>query len=275
LAVKVTFLTNACCIYESGGFRLLCDPWLTPGAFGTWMQYPPLKAKPDDFCDVDGIYISHCHQDHLDPETLKHFRKDIPIFILQDKLSISAKILSRLGFTKVQSVAPKRQVNFHSFKMTFFEPWTKHPHHDCEIGNVVDSAMLIEADGKKILNCNDNTLSLEAAEAFYQEHGAVDIAQLNSNGASFYPACFRNLTHREKLAEKERILEQQTGHMVAVARALRVKMVQPFAGAFRLSYGLERLNQYLPVWDPEVIAIFCQERGLDALVLAEGESYDL
>jgi UDP-MurNAc hydroxylase len=274
--VKLTHISNACCIYESDGFRLLADPWLTEPVFGSWVHDPPLKTKVEDVLDVDALYISHIHADHCDPETLKHFRRDIPIVCLADRFMPAH--LERMGFLDVAALPDgvgMPLTDLCEFEVRVFGPFCKHPHHDCEVGNVVDSALLIEANGHAIINCNDNTMSLEAAERFRKDYGQVDVAQLNSNAAGPYPACFTNLTHDEKLAERDRILKQQTDHMVEVARILGAKVVQPFAGAYKLGHGKEHLNQYLPVWPSSRIAEYLIERDVRAVALDEGETLDL
>lgn len=270
--MKLTFITNACCIYEHDGFYLLADPWLVPGAFGTWVHDPPLKTSPDVLVEVDALYISHIHPDHLCEKTLAYFRRGIPIITLRDKLSLAEKKLKQLGFTRLLAMEDRDVARCGPFSVTMFGPFTKHPFHECEIGNVVDSALLIEAGGKRVLNTNDNTFSLESAQWFRDTYGQVDVAQLNSNAAGPYPACFSNLTHEQKLVEKVRIAELQLDHMNAVAKILGAKKTMPFAGQYKLGYGLEHLNQYLPKYSDQEIA---SALDVPALVLAEGESYEL
>lgn len=273
--MKLTHYGNAFCEYSHAGFRLLADPWLLGTPFETWGHSPPLKTKIQDILGADAIYISHCHQDHLDRETLQHFRRDVPIVILDEPLHISARALRGMGFTNVAEVGNGVTHKVGPFTLKLFGPWVGHPFHATDTGNAVDSAMLVMCDGKSILNCNDNTLTPHAACIFRAIHAAPDVAQLNSNGASCYPATFRNLTHEEKLAERERILLQQHQNLVEVSKALGAKRVQPFAGQFQLVNGKEHLNQYLPVWDTARIGGFLEEHGVKALCLREGESYEL
>ncbi len=278
--MKVTFYTNACALYESQGFRLLADPWLSETAFdGSWLHDPPISTKPTDLLDVDALYISHIHGDHLDPETLKHYRRDIPIITLKDKYSFCLKHLEKMGFTKVIGLPDKGTFSSATFTLTMFAPFATHPYHasECELGNVVDSALFIEADGQSVLNCNDNTLTVEKAKWFRETYGSPTLAQLNYNCAGPYPACFQNLTLAEKHSESRRLIDLNLRHMRDVARALGAKVVQPFAGAFRLGGSPEKeaMNAYNGTCSAEEAAAYLTAHDIEALVLTEGEEVDL
>lgn len=275
--MKLTFITNACCIVEAQGFRLLSDPWLVPGAFGTWTHDPPLRTRPEDVADVDALYISHVHPDHLCPATLASFRKDVPVVTLKDKLGITERKLGELGFTQVFALPERASAGRFPFRFTLFAPFTAHPFHgdDCELGNVLDSAMLIEADGQRILNTNDNTPDVEAAEWLRRDYGPFDVVQLNWNNAGPYPACFDNLSHDEKLSEASRILERNLAHMAAVAKVLGAKYTMPFAGQYKLGFGMEHLNQYLGTCPAREACAYLENAGIRPLYLEEGQSLDL
>lgn len=275
--MKLTFVANACCLYESDGFRLLADPWLVPGAFGTWTHDPPLQRDwLPELLDVDALYISHIHPDHCDEATLKHFRRDIRIITLEDKLSLCRKHLQKMGFTKIIGLAHREEHYLNPFWITMFEPFCKHPFFDenCEIGNVVDSAITIHDDKHQVLNCNDNTLSLDAAICLHLEYGPFDVAQLNWNNAGPYPACFRNLREQEKLDEAETCIARNLNHMSKVARILAPKYVMPFAGTYKLGFGKEHLNPYLGTTTAQAAAEYLERKGIQTLVLGEGESFD-
>jgi UDP-MurNAc hydroxylase len=282
--LKLTFINNACALYEHDGFRLLSDPWLVPGAFGTWVNDPPLKTRVEDLLGVDALYISHVHPDHLDPETLKHFPRETPIVTLREPLGLVPRKLAELGLHNVialgdrETAILKHTMKAGQLEVTAFAPFTKHPFHAdaTEIGNVVDSALLIQGGGVKVLNSNDNTPSLEAAEWLRKEYGPFDVAQLNWNNAGPYPACFDNLTHEEKLSEANRCLDRNLQHMRAVALILDAKYTMPFAGQYKLGYGLEHLNQYLGTCSAANACFYLDGTlGVRALRLAEGESVDL
>jgi len=132
--MKVTFISNACCIYEANRMRILTDPWLVDGAFeGAWFHAPALKTKPRDLIDVDALFISHIHPDHYDLKTLSAFQRDIPIFILDAYPGFLKKSLEHLGFTKVIAIPPEKPYEFGPFELTLFSPFAKHAHHEAEI----------------------------------------------------------------------------------------------------------------------------------------------
>lgn len=262
--MHVNYIDNACAIYESKGFRLLSDPWLTDGAFeGSWYHE---KGKLDNLdwssiLSVDALYISHVHPDHYDPATLSKFRKDIPIYILDTPINFLSGKLIDLGFTNIRRSKSGDTVLVGPFKITLYAPFSKHPFDDSVLGSFIDSAMVIEDDKKLILNANDNTPTEEAAEMLVKNHGVFDQAQLKYSCAGPYPSCFLNLSHDEKLAEKRRLLTRQRVSMNRVAEILGARAV-PFAGDYILAGSLAHKNQYLAI------------EGLDLTKVPEGKPYD-
>src|SRR5438046_478470 len=100
--MKVTYISSACVVVEQAGKRVLCDPWLTDGAYyGSWYHYPPLTVTPEDFADVDYVFISHVHPDHLDVATLKRLPRSLPLLIHDYEEKFVLRIVQGLGFTNV------------------------------------------------------------------------------------------------------------------------------------------------------------------------------
>ena len=80
--MQVTYLGHAAILLESGGTRILMDPWLTdPTYHGTWWHYPPLELGVRDLPRIDYLYVSHEHPDHFDPPTLAQLDKDMHVVI--------------------------------------------------------------------------------------------------------------------------------------------------------------------------------------------------
>ena len=77
---KFEYLGHAGWVIKNKDIKIVCDPWLNPEGtfFSSWYQFPrndhiDLKSL---VADVDALYISHSHNDHLDSWTLNHFDKN-------------------------------------------------------------------------------------------------------------------------------------------------------------------------------------------------------
>ena len=80
--MKLTHIASATTLIEHDGIKILTDPWLIGDEFyGSWTHYPPIDVDFSRFDDVDFIYISHIHQDHMSRETLDKINKEIPVLI--------------------------------------------------------------------------------------------------------------------------------------------------------------------------------------------------
>lgn len=157
-----------------------------------------------------------------------------------------------------------------------FGPFTKHPYHAdaCEIGNVVDSSILIEHKGKSVLNTNDNSPDLKTAHWLGEKYKPT-IAQLNYNNAGPYPACFINLTEAKKREEATKCVERNLAHMYAVASAMGPQWVMPFAGAYKLGGKWAHMNEYLGTTSVEHAVAYLENQGIRAFSLGENEVFDL
>ena len=107
--MKLTYLTSASVIIEDQNVKILCDPWLVDGEFyGSWANYPPLSFSPEEFNNVDYIYISHIHPDHCSIKTLNKMNKDIPILIHNYYSKFLKNNIERLGYKVIEIDHNKR-----------------------------------------------------------------------------------------------------------------------------------------------------------------------
>ncbi len=250
--MKFEFIGNASGIFHGDkGTKLLCDPWIVNGVFdGSWGHYPPLETKIENLLDVDILYVSHIHQDHYDDRHF-NFRKDIPIIVLDDKFNFLIKNLERNGFTNLIHIKDNETVSVEEFKITLYAPFTKHNFHDAQIGNLIDSAMVVQNDDITAINFNDNTPTVDSCRKLREKFKKVDLAMINYNAAGPYPSCFDNLTEAEKIGENNSILLRNYDYMVSLVNELQPLYVLPFAGAYILGGKLFYKNKYLgtATWD--------------------------
>jgi UDP-MurNAc hydroxylase len=276
--LNLTFYNNACCTYESNGFKMLCDPWLHDGAFeGSWHLYPPMKTKPEDFQDVDCLYVSHLHPDHFDAETLRKLNKQMPVVILDHGPNFLKRRLVDLGYENVIAVKDGQSCTVGPFELTLYAPFSKHVFHESQLGNLIDSAIVVSDGRYTILNANDNTPSLDAARRLRATHGKFSVAQLNFNAAGPFPSCFHNLSLEGKRLAHARVLDRNLAHLVALAKILEPEFVMPFAGAFVIGGKQWRKNEVLGTTTWDVAAQYVRDHipGQKTIVLNEGLTYNL
>jgi len=173
---------------------------------------PPLETTMEDVLDVDIVYLSHIHQDHYDERYFVNFRKDIPIIVLDDNYNFLIKNLERNGFTNLILIKNNETKSVAEFKITLYAPFIKDNFSDAKVGNLIDSAMVVQNNNTVAINFNDNTPTVECCTMLREKFKKIDLAMINYNAAGPYPSCFNNLTKAEKLEEHDRILLRNYKH---------------------------------------------------------------
>ncbi len=102
----VVHLGHAALMYRHRDHFFWFDPWLMP-----WFAESPVPSLWASLLPrPSGIFLTHDHDDHVDPRTLYHLPKDIPIFVPSrrnrtmlhyDYLSL----LRELGFSQIKELA--------------------------------------------------------------------------------------------------------------------------------------------------------------------------
>ena len=99
LDMQIKYLNSATVLISKDDTSILCDPWLIDGEFyGSWCIYPPLKVKPQDFDDVNAIYISHIHPDHFSVKTLQKMNRKIQCIFINLLMINYVKVLKIWDF---------------------------------------------------------------------------------------------------------------------------------------------------------------------------------
>ena len=163
-------------------FKIICDPWFCPqGAyFGEWKQFPNnehlLSCVLDD--SVDAIYISHIHDDHYDPWTLKQISKHTNVLIpnFRDK-SLHTNI-KKLGFKNVVELNEKQKINIKGIDIKIIP----------DEGYLdADSCLLLDDGCDKILNLNDCHYDFLKLKELV---GDIDLLLLQSSSAIWWPCSY-------------------------------------------------------------------------------------
>tara|TARA_B110000881_G_C18545201_1_gene500789 strand:+ start:169 stop:1419 length:1251 start_codon:yes stop_codon:yes gene_type:complete len=277
--MKFKFIGNAGGIFiGSNGTKILCDPWIIDGVFeGAWHHYPPLKTKISDIQNVDGIYVSHIHPDHYD-ERYFDFPKDIPLIILNEGPNFLKKNLINKGYNNLIEIKNDQTIEFNEFKLTIYKPFSKHIFEESLIGNLIDSALVLEDDNVTAINFNDNTPDENACSFLKNKFKNIDLAMLNYNAAGPYPSCFDNLSTKEKIDENNRILKRNFDHLCKIIPILQPKSVLPFAGSYIIAGKNYYKNEYLGTTTADECANYLNNNlkfNSKVFCLRENQIYDI
>ena len=182
--MRVTYYGQACTLIEAGGKKILTDPWLTEGAYcGTWFHTHILadagvtpKSVPKD---IDYLFISHEHLDHMDAATLRHFPCDTPLLICKFVTPKFHQYLQGLGFTNIQENVSGEKLDLgNGVSATIFGT--------AEYTN--DSAILVEHEGIRVFNETDCKLAYGDLKRIGEM--GIDIGFYMFSGANWYPMLY-------------------------------------------------------------------------------------
>jgi UDP-MurNAc hydroxylase len=179
--MKVTMLGHAGLKVETlAGATVLCDPWLSPeGCFqGGWFQYPDNShlLRNDALLRPDAVLVSHEHLDHVDPWFMGQLAPEVPVYIPRYPSPVLKEKILRGGPRRIIEADQWEEVEVAPGVVVFFvsEPPMNH-----------DSAMVIRADGRTLLNMNDARLfPMQLREIRQKVGGHVDVFGFQGAGAS-------------------------------------------------------------------------------------------
>ena len=232
--LNIRYISHAC-IQLSGEFgSLITDPWILNEpiyAFTTW-KYPPAIIPPEKIVnDVDYIYISHPHEDHLHIPSIDKFPRNIQVLLPEyaDYSSLRAQTVERtfreLGFYNIQKIRPWQTILLGNKTPFTIIPACKMKYWDWE-----NSGFVLEHRDCKILNMNDCPSDPELYAEVDRRFGEIDLGFVQYSGVSMFPGRYRMPKEdmREASAKRKHSWIQQKN----MIELLRVKRIAPFAGDF-------------------------------------------
>jgi len=293
--MKITYLSSAAILIETEDGSLLCDPWLVDGAFeGSWCHYPPLQVEPEEFDDVDYIYISHVHPDHFDPATLRRIDSDVPVLIHDYRWDYLRAEIEALGFEVVELAHDSRthltgDLHINILAADACDPEICGNYFGCswvdgspELGSTqVDSLAVIDDGEHTVVNMNDCPYpmverSMRQVKGRYRD---IDLVCHQYSAAQFYPQCMEDYTHEEKLRAKREVILEKHELATEFIDLFDPDYYLPFAGEYVLAGDLAPLNQYTAN-PPRIEALEWFEDNVDpsehtCVFLNSGEHLDL
>ncbi len=278
--MKIQNIGGATAIVEHDGKRMLFDPWMNEGIFnGSWYHWPKLNVALSEIGRLDYIYISHIHEDHCAPDTIKHLNRDAEIIIMDREPELPNFVkrfleTHQFDFKKVHLIRPETQTEIAPGLVV--DMVTGDPEQ--EYSYQIDSGLILNWGGKTIYNANDCLPYPDGIDYIKKTYGKIDLALLPYAGGSGYPGCYTNLSHDEKMQERERIYKGRMCQFVDTVREISPHRVMPFADQYVMGGNRGYLNQYSAhPPSPGYVREYLESAGLDhkLVLLNSGQSYDL
>ena len=121
--LSMTFLGHQGWLFQSKIAGFLVDPLLCE-KFGhahalDYCVYPPRVFNFEHFPKIDGVVLTHEHDDHFDIPSLARLERNIPIFLSCRSSTAARQILNEMGFT-VHQLIPGQSVRFGDLELTPF-----------------------------------------------------------------------------------------------------------------------------------------------------------
>ena len=230
--MKITHYSNSFMSVASQGERIVCDPWAGKANSSGWQSFPEFSGQEltEHLADVRWVYLSHLHDDHFHPDTLKSCGLlDREFIIKRFQSPVLRERLKRLGVTRIHEVEPFTVNNFGPFELTIFPQMTSNSSAlEDDVNYDLDTSIAIKADGVVFFNQVDNPLSLKdltlISDHIVEHLGAIDVTCIMSGAASEYPHLFLGI---DQVSEKRRILDRSLDDLGDWLRLLRKLCITP------------------------------------------------
>lgn len=255
--MRVTQLYSASVVIQDKDTKILCDPWLVGEEyFGSWGMYPSYNFKPENFKDIDFIYISHIHPDHCSIKTLSRLDKDIPVLIHNFPIKFLKKTIESIGFKVIElehNVRIRLGGNLH---INILAGDNCNPEICGKLMGCaglqtkfetaqIDTIAVFDNENQVAVNVNDVPLQIgqEAALEIKRQYGKIDLLLLGYSSATSYPHCYE-LDASEKIKEAEAKQRNKLESAKKYIEIFDAKFYIPFAGRYTLAGKNFHLNKF-------------------------------
>jgi UDP-MurNAc hydroxylase len=254
--MKLTYHNSAAVVIQDDQTKILVDPWLKNGEyFGSWGIFPPYDFKPQEFDDMDFIYISHIHPDHCSPKTLEKLNKKIPVLVHEFPEKYLKKNIQRLGFDVIELKNNVKTKLKNETEITIIAADNCNPEicgklFGCGTMNVeeglgnIDTMAIFNNQNETIVNTNDCPfeISEKTAKIVAKQYKKIDLLLVGYAGASSYPQCFN--FSKEKLDTQIKMKKnKRLNDTLDYLKIFQPKYFFPFAGKYMLAGKNSILNK--------------------------------
>ncbi len=221
---KVKLLSHASILIEADGKKILTDPWFFGTAFNDGWELSPKPNTEDiktEIRDVDIIWISHEHPDHLHFPTLKwiaEFMKvGVEIYYQKNNSNKVFDALKKLGYKNFVPMPHLKKIRI-----------TPNVELSCYSHRHLDSSLAVFVQNKFwLLNVNDTELNERDIQIIKSNFGSPTVLYNQFSIAG----CDGIESHLKSDAAS--VLQKMLNHH----KGLNAKMTIPFASFVRFARG--------------------------------------
>lgn len=252
--VSFQTLSHAGLRVNAAGKELVCDPWLIGSCYWrSWWNYPPVPRDLVDTLKPDFIYLTHLHWDHFQSASLKLFAPDTQVLVPYDRYGRMLRDLAAVGMTNVRELRHGERLELapgFAIRSFHFSPF------------VTDSAVVIEAGDRILLNANDAKFAGGPLNQILKAYPKVDFC-FRSHSSANPRACYHLIdAPDEELDDNEHYLRAFS----LFVQRVKPRYAIPFASNNCLLHDdvfhLNHLTQ-TPIAVADYFARFAAEHGLD------------
>ena len=183
----------------------------------SWIFFPN-QIIDNRLFDVDGVFVSHIHQDHYDPSLLREFqKKKVPIYILNGRPGF--KISLKKEMIKVKYIPVKKKTYINN------ETWVYGCLHEY---NDIDSSLLISNNNLSVYHGNDNFITEKSLIPFKKKVGEIDVACVPFAYINYYPYLLDGISKKFNQFEASRVENLFMDYGIKQCKILKPKIIIPF-----------------------------------------------
>jgi hypothetical protein len=225
--MQVEYVGHGCLSIDTGGLKILTDPWMQGPAYcGQWNLFPkPINTRVVEDCDV--VLFSHGHEDHFHPPTVEKLSRQARLFFPYLWYGGFKRYLNGLGFPAVTEAMSDKTYRLSSDTSITY------------IVNALDSIIVIENRGRILVNVNDalHPYPPQVVDIFVerlrQRWPNIDTVFCGFGGASYFPNAIHSPGKND--VEIAQVREQLFVHAFCrIVRSLNPKVAVPFAADYVL-----------------------------------------
>ena len=173
--MRFQVISHAGLLIENQSTSLMCDPWILGSCYWrSWWNYPPVSEALVDALNPEFIYLTHMHWDHFHGDSLRKLGKDKKIIIPKGNNNRIKRDLNKIGFKNVVELKHGESLELgENFKITSYQ-----------YSVLLDSALIIEVDGKVLLNLNDSKHMGPTLKQITSCHPSIDFVFRSHSSAN-------------------------------------------------------------------------------------------